>query len=350
MMEDEQHLIRATIQRIVKSYEDPVRRGNITWDPDLWRALAEAGMTGVGPSESVGSSGGSVKDAVAIVRILASNMAALPVAEHLLVAAPAMSIGGMPLPSLDQPLTIALAGVSATKEADSWIFSGISADVPWATVSHAIAVVADSSVGASLAIVPTEEVSVTSQTNIADEPRDSVRFDCVPASSVAQLTTAQVEELQACFAICRAVQLSAALDQILKWSAQYVGERHQFGRALAQFQAIQMNLAIMAGEVAAVDALVSAAVRALDSGSDKLLLAAAAAKVRAGAAVEVVARIAHQVHGAIGFTEEFHLHYLTKRCWSWRDEGGGERMWSQVLGSGLFCEGGDLWPVITNVL
>jgi acyl-CoA dehydrogenase len=64
-----------------------------------------------------------------------------------------------------------------------------------------------------------------------------------------------------------------------------------------------------------------------------------------------VARLAHQVHGAIGFTQEYRLHHLTRRCWSWRDEAGTELEWSRVLGAGLVAGGGDaLWESLTGAV
>ena len=57
-------------------------------------------------------------------------------------------------------------------------------------------------------------------------------------------------------------------------------------------------------------------------------LVIAAAKIRAGEA----AAIAHQVHGAFGFTHKHRLLRLTRRSWSWRDEFGTESRWSRELG------------------
>ena len=93
------------------------------------------------------------------------------------------------------------------------------------------------------------------------------------AASGALLTSAQVEELKARYALARAVQLAAALEQVLAWTVQYAGERVQFGRPLGKFQAIQMELAEMAGEVTAVTALTDAAVQAVERGENVVLAA-----------------------------------------------------------------------------
>jgi acyl-CoA dehydrogenase len=200
-----------------------------------------------------------------------------------------------------------------------------------------------------LALIDASRLAASSAANLAGEPRGSLVLDEVPASG-ALLTPAQADALRARFALARAVQMAAALEQVLEWTVQYAGERQQFGRPIGAFQAVQTELAEMAGEVTAVTALTDAAVQALGRGSTDAMLAAAAAKVRAGVAVEVVARRAHQVHGAIGFTQEHRLHHLTRRLWSWRDEAGSELVWSRVLASGLLAQGaGGLWPTLTRL-
>jgi acyl-CoA dehydrogenase len=342
----EQDLVVETVRDILSGFEPFALTADCRWDDGLWGALAESGLTGVGLPEESGGSGGELADAVAIVRTLAAGAGAVPVAEQLMVAGPALLAAGLTLPPVEEPLTFAVAEtVSVTGSA----LTGTASDVPWAgTVQH-LALLAAGTAGPVLARVAVGDLAVTDAANLAGEPRGSLVFDGTPAE-VAPLTVEQADALRALFALARSVQIAAALEQVLAWTVQYAGERQQFGRPLGKFQAIQMELAEMAGEVTAVTALTDAAVQALGR-NENVVLAAAAAKVRAGAAVEVVARLAHQVHGAIGFTQEHKLHHLTRRLWSWRDEAGSELVWSGVLATGLLADGPDeLWPAITRVV
>ena len=350
-----QDLVVETVRDILGGFPPLVLTADRRWDDGLWAALASSGLTGVGLPESAGGSGGEPADAVAVVRTLAAGAAAVPVAEQLLVAGPALLAADLDLPPVESPLTFAVApGVTAAASDDGdgpgrFTLTGTATDVAWAGVARHAALLTSGPVGPVLALVDLAD-EAGGGGNLAGEPRGTVVLDGTAASG-ALLTPVQADGLRARFALARAVQLAAALEQVLAWTVQYAGEREQFGRPLSRFQAIQMELAEMAGEVTAVTALTDAAVHALERGSADLVLAAAAAKVRAGAAVEVVARLAHQVHGAIGFTQEHRLHHLTRRLWSWRDEAGSELTWAPVLAAGLLARGPDgLWPALTRVV
>jgi acyl-CoA dehydrogenase len=356
----DQDLVVQTVRDILSGFEPFVLTAERRWDAGLWAALADAGLTGVGLPEEAGGSGGELADAVAVVRTLAAGAAAVPVAEQLLVAGPALLAADLGLPSPDTPLTFALADAVSVEPLDEggpgrFALTGTATDVAWAGVATSAALLLPAPTGvpgAVLALVDASPLAATDAANLAGEPRGSLVLDGVRASG-ALLTDADAAELRARFALSRAVQLAAALERVLAWTVQYAGERIQFGRPLGRFQAIQMELAEMAGEVTAVTALTDAAVQALDRG-EGIVLAAAAAKTRAGGAVEVVARLAHQVHGAIGFTQEHRLHHLTRRLWAWRDEAGSELHWSRALGAGLVADGAgasaDLWSRLTRVV
>jgi acyl-CoA dehydrogenase len=67
-----------------------------------------------------------------------------------------------------------------------------------------------------------------------------------------------------------------------------------------------------------------------------------------GEAATLAAEIAHQVHGAIGFTREYALQVATRRLWSWREEFGGDPEWAAVVGQAACSGGADaLWGMIT---
>jgi acyl-CoA dehydrogenase len=147
-------------------------------------------------------------------------------------------------------------------------------------------------------------------------------------------------------ALARSAQMAGALQSILTQAVRYAGERKQFGRAIGAFQAIQHQLALLAGHAAAAGMAAAHACRAAERGDPTREVAAA--KVRVGEAAGFGASIAHQVHGAIGFTYEHSLHFATRRLWSWRAEFGGESHWGVVLGRLVAERGADqLWGDLT---
>jgi acyl-CoA dehydrogenase len=144
--------------------------------------------------------------------------------------------------------------------------------------------------------------------------------------------------------------MAGALETALHLSVQYAGERVAFGRPIAKFQAVQHNLARLGGEVAAALAASGSAADRLATarGFDpSVMLEVAAAKIRAGEAVTTGAAIAHQVHGAIGWTAEHVLQRYTRRLWGWRDDFGAESHWAVMLGDLVAEAGADaLWPML----
>ena len=155
-------------------------------------------------------------------------------------------------------------------------------------------------------------------------------------------------------ALMRSAQIAGGAAAALDLALQYANDREQFGRPLAKFQAIQHHLADLAGVVASVDAMTMAACeafdqRGIDGSARNARFEIAAAKCRASDAVEKVTRLSHQIHGAIGFTYEYGLHFVTRRLWAWRAEFGGTSEWGEYLGRVAIDHGGDgLWPWITD--
>ena len=83
--------------------------------------------------------------------------------------------------------------------------------------------------------------------------------------------------------------------------------------------------------------------------SKQFFFEASSAKIRTGEAVGEGTAIAHQVFGAIGFTEEHILHRFTQRLWDWRDDFGNESEWAVELGE-LIAKNGpeERWPHLTT--
>jgi acyl-CoA dehydrogenase len=166
--------------------------------------------------------------------------------------------------------------------------------------------------------------------SLASEPSNTVAFDRVKPLAVRAPELDQTAlMLMGC--VVRSGRDRGRLEAILDFTVRYANERVAFEKPIAKFQAVQHNLARLAGEV-------SAAMTAAHSAADAIaqrrcvrrcdLSRATAAKIRSAEAAQEGAAIAHQVHGAIGFTNEHILHRYTLRMLSWRDDFGNESYWA----------------------
>jgi acyl-CoA dehydrogenase len=152
-------------------------------------------------------------------------------------------------------------------------------------------------------------------------------------------------------AFLRVGQSAGALDAALAMSIEHTNGREQFGKPLSKQQAVQQNLAILACEAAAVNVAGQAAARALDYAADSkdALFEIAAAKLRTNKAIGIGTAIAHQAHGAIGFTQDYALHPLTSGLMRWRSEFGNDAYWADILGGLASKHGGaGLWAEVTR--
>jgi acyl-CoA dehydrogenase len=131
-------------------------------------------------------------------------------------------------------------------------------------------------------------------------------------------------------------EMAGAMLAVQAMTVEYALTRKQFGREIGRFQAIQHQLAVMAEETTAARIAAEAAfVGAPAAVSERR---AAAAKIRCGQAATRVAAIAHAVHGAIGVSEEYALHPLTRRLRTLGRAHGGESWWAARLGDWALSE------------
>jgi len=350
---DSANLVAEAATRILRDVADPQtvnRAANDAWKAPAWAALEEAGLTLAWVPEGLGGAGAELDDGFAVLREAGRVAAAVPLAETLLagwllaqagIASPkgAMTCG----PTRDgEKLTLAGNGT----------LSGALRSVPFASGAEHLAVLARrEGGGAAVALVEASQARITEGTGIGGDPLNAVSFSGARPSAVKDAPAGlDGQALLLMGATARAMQMAGALEAVLDLSVAYANERVAFERAIAKFQAVQHNLARLAGEVAVAIAAAGSAADALAHAGafdEAVFLEAAAAKIRVGEAAGEGAAIAHQVLGAIGFTQEHILHRFTRRLWAWRDDFGNESFWAVKLGNMVAAKGADgLWPML----
>jgi acyl-CoA dehydrogenase len=322
-----------------------------TWKAPLWQALTDAGLPLAWVSEDHGGAGASLADGFAVLGAAGRFAIAVPLAETMLAG---WLLAHAKITSPDGEMTVAPASPKdrITLGPDDTL-SGRARGVPFAKAAKYFAVLAHGSDGVAVALVDAAGLRIESGLNLGGDHSDTVIFDkTVPKVVKPAPKDFDQTRLMLMGGVARSLQIAGALESMLDISVRYSNERVAFEKKISKFQAVQHNLARLAGESAAALAAATSAADAIANATafdDALFLEAASAKIRCSEAAEKGGAIAHQVHGAIGFTIEHILHRYSLRALAWRDDFGSDSFWAVELGNRIAARGADeLWPLVAS--
>ncbi len=354
-MSESESIVADTAARIFTDLADPQTINAAktdAWKKPLWDALADAGLTLAWVPDDLGGSGAELADGFEVLTVAGRYASPVPLAETLL-AGWLLTQGKIASPT--GPMTLAPMRPTdrITLNADGTL-SGRARGVPFARDAAHVAVLAQGAKGVSIALVETTSCRIAESRGLAGAVVYDVTFDKTRPVTVSDAPKGFDQgTLMLMGATARSLSTAGALEAVLALSVKYSGERVAFEKPIGKFQAVQHNLARLAGESAAASTAATSAAdaiaRAKSLAGDGIFLEAASARIRSAEAATEGAAIAHQVHGAIGYTKEHILHRFTMRMLTWRDDFGNESQWAVDLGNRIAAGGADeLWPLVAS--
>ncbi len=324
--EGDQHLFAQTVRDFLAS-ECTTADVRDAWSSstgrstERWRKLAAIGVCGLLVPEQHGGLGLDETDLVLVLE--ESGRAALPepIVETVAVGVPLLVDLGAARPETASRSAALLAAVAA---GDATLGVGLARHAFVADAPMAELLLLES--GDQIHGVRPEDVQLTAQPS-TDGARRLFRVDWQP-SSASLLASGDDATAAAATAFDRgalgvAAQLLGLSQRLIDMTADYARERQQFGKPIGSFQAVKHHLAdaLLALELARP--VVYRAAWSVARGAPSRAVDVSMAKVYASEAGDRAARVALQVHGAIGYTWECDAHLWMKRAWalgaSWGD-------------------------------
>lgn len=294
---------------------------------DLWQALTELGLPGLAIAERHGGAGLDLLDCALAAETLGRHVAPAPFAASSVMAPLALGLAGSPaqqaewLPRIASGACACGAALSehcgARENATVSVRNGrLHGRALFVLDFAADAFLVASSDGA-LHWVVADAPGLARETLVTiDRTRrlGMLAFDGVPADTLPGSTdgTALDRVLDAGRVMLAADTLGAA-QHMLDAAVTYAGQREQFGRIVASFQAVKHLCAEMAAALEPTRAMLWYAAHALDHLPDEAHVQALQVKAHLAEVGTFVARTATEVHGGVGFTDLLGLHYWFKR-------------------------------------
>ena len=342
---EEQEMLRDQVRRFMQ--EDcamttvrEIASAEPAFSGPLWKQMAELGWLGLITPEAFGGVGLRWVDLTVVLEETARGLSPLPLVSNTLATAALLRCGNTAqqqawLPSLadgsrvatlalyDDPNWIDAAAV--TLATNDGRLSGSKPYVPDAgSADLFIIAFRDGSESNELKLGlldrDTQGVSVTSQP-IMDrtKPMGTLVLDDVllDPDRVLTLAEADLTYLTDCGAVAVTAEMVGAADAALEMTTGYAKERVQFGNLIGKYQGVKHRLADMFVDIESFRSLLYYAAWTVDEAPEELSRAVSLAKGYASDAFAQIGIDAVQLHGAIGFTEEYDIQlYLKRSKWA----------------------------------
>ncbi len=290
------------------------------FDRAVWRQMCELGWVALRVPEAAGGSGLGMREYCALAEECGAGLLPEPLIPCSLAA---RVLAGAELERLiagdtiiipawqERANSLALHGDTVLRDigTNTLRLSGRKVFVPMAAGADAFLV----STNGGLALVARDAAGVSLA---VDQTQDggnygTLTFDDAPATPVAGDLAEAVEEAT----LATAAYLLGVMERAFAMTLTYLKTRQQFGKPIGSFQALAHRAADLKIQVALTRASVEAAAATLDTSSIAAVRHAAVsrAKARASDAAMRITREAIQMHGGIGYTDEYDVGlYLRK--------------------------------------
>jgi alkylation response protein AidB-like acyl-CoA dehydrogenase len=328
-------LAREATQERLEAHE----KSDAPYEAGIWKALGQAGLLGVCVPEDQGGAGLGPVELTVLLREIGAKVAPVPFYASLsLAAVPIAEHGTDEQRALLAPLTegatiltgayreIGPAGnvdTTARRDGDGFVLDGVKTFVPYANEASRILIPAQvDGEGIGVFLVEPGAVTITPHPSATTEPLSRVELSGVRVGADALLggtadgaawTTLRRS------AVAGAVALSSGvIEGALTLTTEYVKTREQFERALAQFQAVTMQIGDVYIAKRALDVAVWAAAYRLEAGGDDVDEVLAIASYNAADPVVKALYTCQHLHGGIGLDVTYPLH----RYFAWAKHSG----------------------------
>jgi alkylation response protein AidB-like acyl-CoA dehydrogenase len=369
--DDEQELFKRSARKFLETYCDKSVVSNLEasetgFAPEIWKGMAELGwMATVVPEEYGGLACSLVELAVLFEEIGRAAMPG-PMLSTVMGTLAILEAGAVEqkrdlLPKIaggERVLSLAVEepevnydmkriSVQAVSEDNEYLIRGTKLFVPYATVAdHLLTAVRTSGKagvekGVTVFLVDGKSAGIrcSPMKTLAGDKQFQVEFDDVRVPAENRLGTPEIghsliEAIQKKAAAIQCAEMVGGAQKELEMTSEYTKVRHQFDRPIGTFQAVQHRAADMYMDLLGARLATYRALWCLSQG-----LAAdwevSVAKYFTNKACQRVAFSAQQLHGGIGFSMEYDLHFYYRRAKAFELRFGPQALHLRKLGAAL---------------